>query len=139
VTAKKEMTAAQLEEYNRLKRTAKPKAWQFAGSALLALMIYLVASAIAEDNRHTKEFLAAPKAGDRYHIKSDNGYYTSWKIAALKGDSLTFDMNMKEVNKITGLSDIDKPENYNGLNFTFSRQQVQAMYDKGEIDKIIRN
>lgn len=138
VTPKKEMNSELLEKYNALKVTGKPKFWQFTGLAFVAVLVFLTSKAITEENKLEKEYLAAPQVGDRYYIKAESGYFTAYKIVSVDKDSIEFTLNLKEVNKIRGVADIDKPENYPGLTQKFSRKQVETMYQSEEIPDIIR-
>jgi len=140
VTEKKQMNADMLDKYNEIKSQAKPKIWQFSGLALLAILIYALSSSIAEDNKRTKEFIAAPMMGDRYYLDSDNGggLYTSFKIVNIAGDSIEVSLNRMEVNKESGVSTIDKPENYTELTEIYTKKELSEMFGSGKINEVRR-
>jgi hypothetical protein len=139
VTAKKEMNGEMLEKYNELKSQTKPKIWQFAGLLLLAILIYAVSSSLAAETKREKEYLASPQAGDRYYLASlTPGFYTSFKIIKIEGDSVEVSLNMKETNKITAVASIDISENYIGLTEKYTKKQLTEMYSSGKIQDVIR-
>ncbi|WP_298121338.1 hypothetical protein [Flavobacterium sp.] len=60
------------------------------------------------------------------------------KVESVLKDSVHVFVNDMETNKKSGISDIDKPENYKEL-YGFSKEQIRKMYKDNEIYEIERN
>lgn len=100
---KKEFSPELLEKYDEVKTQVKTPYWQFAGSALIVLLIISGVYSGIQDDKKDNAFLKSPKTGDIYEIKTNKGQYTLYKVAEVKDDSVFVLVNQYETNKKTGL------------------------------------
>lgn len=113
--------------------------WQFTGVVLLTVAVAFGVYANGVDKDEQAQLLKAPVAGDVYEYKTGDGAYTTFRIAEVGEDSLAVSFNNYEVNKITGLSKIDKEENYSDTLYMLPRTELNEMFAAGEILDINRD
>jgi hypothetical protein len=133
----KEMPSTLLSAYENLKAQTKTPLWAFSGLVLLAVIIVL---AVIQSNKKADEnlqFVTAPKVGDIYEVKVENGQYTIFKVNAVKSDSVYVQYSNFQVNKITGLHTL-KSDTYAPDIFGYSKQELRNMLDSGTIYGIDR-
>ena len=66
------------------------------------------------------------------------GSYTTFKIVSVKLDSLQLRPNNYEVDRISGIVQIDKEENYSDSTFTMPAGSLHEMFAAGDILDINR-
>ena len=134
-----EMPEELQKEYNRLKEETKAPLWQFAGAGLVAIAIVLIFQSGQRTKKLEQEYLSQPMMGDTYEYKEDYQVYSTFKIVEVYWDSVAIQPNDYSVNKSSGFSQIDKPENYSEFIYMMSREDLKAMYEDGDILGINRD
>ncbi|WP_254156248.1 hypothetical protein [Chryseosolibacter indicus] len=131
---------AQIKAYHErnLSETRLP-IWQFSGLALFFIAIAFGAYTNGQDKDEQAQFLKAPKSGDVYEWKTKAGAYTTFRVSEVGTDTLKVHFNNYEVNKISGIYQIDKEENYSDTTYQITRTELQQMYAGGEIVDINRH
>lgn len=107
----------------------RPPIWQFAGGVIIAGLICFGIYQSEQDSNKMHEYFLAPAAGDVYHIKLDNGNYSTFRILEVLTDSVDIETNKYEVNQSSGTDDINLNENY------VDQYRVDKRYFK-EIDSL---
>ena len=120
------------------KDVAKTPIWMFSGLILIGVLVAFGAYSSGETEKKEAEYLKAPKIGDIYRFESTAGYYSTMKVESVLKDSLHVYVNEMEVSKQSGISDIDKPENYKEL-YGYSIEEIREMYKDKKIYEIDRN
>lgn len=137
VLQEKEMPESIRSAGNKLKADVKHPMLSYIGSILLIGVIALIAYSDNQNSKEDAAFLASPKVGDTYEMKMD-GDYTTIKIKEIKNDSIYFFDNQYSVNKIKGISKIDKEENYYFIGRSHTKEELATMYEAGEFFDINR-
>lgn len=138
VLEEKEMPHDLREHCQYLKQETKTPIWYFSGIGVIAALILIVSLTSSAEKKENKARLEAPQAGDRYEIQTQDGDYTLLRITRLSGDTVFFNPNEYTVNKISGLSDLDKPEKYLDEEYLILRADLNDMMQKGKILDINR-
>lgn len=138
VLEEKDMPHDLREHCQYLKQEAKTPIWYFSGIGVIIALGILGAVTSKANDKENKARLAAPLAGDRYEIKTKDGDYTLLRIARLSGDTVFFNPNQYTVNKIRGLNDLDKAENFLQDEYIILRGDLEDMLAKGKIIDINR-
>lgn len=112
--------------------------WQFTGLALVAVAIFFGIYANKIDKEEQAQFVANPMSGDVYEMKTSTGAYTTFKLVSVNADSVQIRPNNYEVDRISGIVDIDKDENYSDSTFTMPAGSLQDMFTSGDILDINR-
>lgn len=139
-TLEENQMPAQIKAYHQrnLSETRIPL-WQFAGLFLIFMAVAFGVYANSKDAEQESAYLQDPQAGDIYEFKTGDGSYTTFKLMHVTSDSVIVIYNAYEVNKITGISQIDKEENYSDtVMYALSRAEVKALHEKGDIIDINR-
>ena len=124
--------------YKNLADTRLPM-WQFAGLFLLAVSIAVGVYTNAKDKTEQAAFLQTPLAGDVYEVKTKTGSYTTFRVVNFETDTVLVNLNSYEVDKATGIRDIDKSENYSdSLIYALPHAELKQMFSAGEILDINR-
>lgn len=126
-------------EYLRLKPEAKGPIWQFVGLALIAVLVGKLLFDSSVNEKKELEYLASPLSGDIYEYKYGASRYSTLMVTGVEDDSLTICPNDYEINKISGIDDIDIPENYGEFQYKISRQDILEMHSSGEIIGVNRD
>jgi hypothetical protein len=134
----KEMPDSIKSEYNVLKEQTKGPLWQFIGLGLIAFLIIWGSFANSNDKKQELEYISSPKAGDIYEYKIEAGKYSTIKVVDASKDSVFVIYNDYELNLMSQLYKIEKPENYSGAPCGISRNKLKEMYVSGEIFDIKR-
>jgi len=113
--------------------------WQFTGLALLAVAIVAGVYTNKVDKEQQALYVQAPMTGDVYEMKTGSGAYTTFKIIAVKSDSLEVRLNNYEVNTLSGLTNIDKDENYSDSTYVMTVGSLNEMFTAGEIVDVNRH
>lgn len=126
-------------KYNTLKSDAKTPLWQFSGLGVIGVLIGLAFYISAQNNKRDKEYYASPRVGDVYHQKINYNEYSTFKVAEITTDTLYIIPNEYIVNKMSGISKIDKAKNYGELMYAVSRDKLDSMFKNEEIFEIERD
>ncbi|WP_301930131.1 hypothetical protein [Ferruginibacter sp.] len=127
-------------DYENLKLQTKTPVWTFAGAALLAIAITAGVISDRKNDEKNATLILLPKAGDIFEVKTKASQYTLYKVSAIEGDSAIVRINNFETNKISGLADLKSKGDtaYAEDEFAYSKKELKAMLDKGEIIDIDR-
>jgi hypothetical protein len=124
--------------YERIKaQTSTPK-WHFAGLFLIAVLISWVSISGIRSGEQMNEYLAQPQVGDVYHLKAEEGFFSSMRITAVEGDKLYFVLNEYSVNKASAITTIDKSENYSEEVVAVLRSDIAELNEQQKILRIKR-
>lgn|SRR5574343_841012 len=102
----KELPDSFQEVYQRNKLSSKAPVWMYSG---LLLVFFLISFGVYSSNKNDQknlQLVAAPQAGDVYHLRTSNSQYTLARVNAVKGDTVFLLWSKMETDKITGLSKI---------------------------------
>ncbi|MCC6461709.1 MAG: hypothetical protein IT260_14640 [Saprospiraceae bacterium] len=138
VLEEKDMPHDLREHCQYLKQETKTPIWYFSGIAVIAVLIVIGSISSKASDKENQARLAAPLAGDRYEIKTQSGDYTVIRITRIAGDTVFFNPNQYSVNKIRGLNDLDKAENFLEEEYGILRADLNDMSKKGKIIDINR-
>lgn len=125
--------------YKNFKGNVSTPIWKYSGLALVALLV----AAGAFSSKMTKDKVAKlvlkPAMYDKYTFKTEADFYSTFKVVEVFQDSMYVNYNDYETDKITGIDEIDTPDNYDKLVYVLTTAEVQAMYDAGNIEDIDRD
>ncbi len=124
--------------YENVKEEAKGPIWQFSGLVLIILLVAFFKYKSKIDDAQDLAFIQAPQVGDVYDYKTSDKMYSTMKIQSVTNDSIRLFLNDYEVNKITGMYKVDKPENYSNITVAYSKEEIKALFDEGEIFNVKR-
>jgi hypothetical protein len=125
--------------YNEMKSHAKTPIWHWAGLALIGVLIVSSMFSTNKEAAQTKQFVAQPQIGDVYHVKLKSGNYTSMKVQSVEGDTISFFLNPKSVNKLSGMHKLESTVPYSdSLIGLYSKAELQTMLNSSEIVDIKR-
>jgi hypothetical protein len=133
-----EMSQELKSEYNALKDEKKGPIWQFSGLVLIIGIVIMSSFLSSNNKKENLEYLANPMLGDVYEYKIEAKSYSTMKVVRVAGDSIFVAPNEYETNKISGLYEIDKEENYSEFVFGMEKERVQEMFDEGDIIDVNR-
>ncbi len=139
VIKRKDMSDTLKFEVDTLKSSVKGPSWQFAGLALLFVLGIFINYYGGELNEQELQYLAEPQVGDIYKYETENGYYSTLKVAEVTYDSIYVYPNTYESSKRKGVRKIDKEDNYALFTLAYHRSEIQAMYDERDIYSIDRD
>ncbi len=102
----KELPDSFQEVYQRNKISSKAPIWMYSGLLFVVLLIAFGVYSSSKNDEKNLQLIAAPKAGDIYHMRTPNAQYTLARVNAVKGDTVFLLWSKLETDKITGLSKI---------------------------------
>lgn len=138
-TAKvKEMPQDIRKEYDYIKYQTKTPLWQFIGSGFLLLLISLIVFTGETQKKKELEYITNPTVGDIYKYETEGNHYSTLKVIEINGDSIYLSPNNYETDKMTGIDEIDKEENYAEANYSVSKSDLKKIFDEGTIYAINR-
>lgn len=140
VLKQKEMPSSLKPIYSTLKSQSKAPLWTFAGLGLL--MVLMVASSVNSDelDKRNAQWISAPQRGDVFEIKTEDNYYTLYKVDSVGGDIVFIRRNEYEYDKISGLNKL-KAKGESGFTdelIPYEKKELKEMLEKGEIMNINR-
>ncbi|WP_338815251.1 hypothetical protein V9L05_09270 [Bernardetia sp. Wsw4-3y2] len=121
-----------------LKKETTTPAWQFIGLLLIALLIGGIAYSDYQSEQNFKSYLKAPQKNDVYKYTTEVGMYSTFKVIEVSKDSILVVQNEYEVNKASGISDIDIDPNYAESLYMMAKKDIQQMYETNKIYDIDR-
>ncbi|MGC3943710.1 MAG: hypothetical protein QM762_04080 [Chryseolinea sp.] len=122
--------------YKDLVNETRIPIWNFVGLVVIGVMVAYGSYASGETAKKEEAYFNNPAQGDLYEIKV-NDNYTTFRIEAVSGDSLLVAWNSYEVTKATGLTQIEKDENYTET-VMIPRSEVSDMKKANSIYHIYR-
>lgn len=116
----------------------KKSIWMFTGTILLTIsLLYCLGSYISQ-KEESKILIKTPAKGDVYNLKFSNGFYSNMKIEKITEDSIYTIHNDFNAYMFYEVDDLDKPENYSERKVNYSKKDILALFEEGEIIKITR-
>lgn len=113
--------------------------WYFSGLAIIAVLIFggMYMAKLHDDD--VAKYINDPQIGDIYTLEGEReGYHSTMRIQEVTNDSVYALMSDYEYNT-TNLSDLDKDENYSGEIYSFSKEDILALFAKEAIEDINRD
>ncbi|WP_196894340.1 zinc ribbon domain-containing protein [Aureivirga marina] len=127
-------------EYDNVRANAKGPKWQFAGLTLILGLIAYANYASSETEALEKLYIESPEIGDIYEYKPElEDGYSTMKVVNVKKDSVFVNLNLYITNKISGIYEIEKSENYSNDIYSFSKEEIEFMHEENQIIAIERN
>lgn len=123
----------------KLKDSRRRPIWHYSGLGIVAILVTLF---YFNDQQHKKDvltYIEAPQKGDIYDVKLDDGDYTLYAVQSVTKDSVFVYMNDYKTNYKTGLSDIDRSENYASDIFGFSKSDIKTLFETKHIIDVKRD
>ncbi len=126
----KELPAELKKEAESFKADNKAPLWMFSGMFVMGAIIVVILVFAFFNEKQSDTYLVNPKVGDKYEMKLTSNWildneYTIFILRDFTKDSATFDCNDRVVYKTSGLSSIDKPENYGQNIIKISRKDLE--------------
>lgn len=89
-----------------VKANTKRPIWSFSGLFLVAILVSWGVIMESEKNKKIAELVLAPKNGDLYQVKTNDGNYTLFRVISVHGDTIIVNPHSFETNKASGLGDL---------------------------------
>lgn len=124
-------------EYLKIKTATRIPIWQFSGLAIIILAVLYGIYSSGETAKQNALYINEPITNDVYYYKTGIGYST-YKVTAVSADSVFVSSNVYEVDKYSGCSEINTPENYQDFSEGFSKADIKKLFEEDNIRKILR-
>lgn len=136
----KDLPAGLLTAVRELKQGSRFPIWNWLGLAIIVGLIGFGAVAGIYHDKDSKTYLAAPRAGDLYTIKSpgDSTKYSLLKVVSAKGNALEVVVNEYETDSRTPQEEIDSPEKYSKESESLTVFDLKIMHNQGRITDVNR-
>lgn len=134
----KEMEASLKESFRELKQRSRAPWWHFAGLLLVLVGLGWGLVANSNDARANRSFITMPHKGDVYHVRTNNGHYSLWKVQDVTGNAVKLLANNYEIDNQTKVNELDRPENFAPDPLELTRYDLKIMLDKDEIVDVER-
>ncbi|QDA61293.1 hypothetical protein [Hymenobacter jejuensis] len=125
-------------EFVALKKQAKTPVWHYAGLAIIALITLSSFVMSGFNSQEDKKLIAAPRVGDLYHVRGEQGNYSLLKVVEVNGNIIMLQANSYQTTNSSNVSELNKPENYDEPPFDLTRFDLEAMLQKEEIVDVER-
>jgi hypothetical protein len=119
-------------QYDQLLAQTKIPIWSWSGLALIVGLIAFGSYSSSVNAENEKKYVEAPKVGDVYRVKTDDGAFSLMKVAEVTPDSLLILFNQYQVDKMAAVYKLNAKE-YDSVGYWMSRGAVLEMYKKKEI------
>ncbi len=139
VVRPKEMEPSLRQSFRELKQRSRVPGWHFAG--LLLALLGLGWNLVAQGNevRANQSFISLPHKGDLYHVRTDNGHYSLWKVQDVAGNAVKLLANNYETDSPAQVAELNRPENFAPDPLELTRYDLNIMLEKEEIVDVVRN
>ncbi|RSK48757.1 hypothetical protein [Hymenobacter rigui] len=134
----KEMDTGLRQTFQELKQRAKVPVWHFIGLAVVAALIIWGLIASSNNHRANQTFITAPHKGDLYHVRTDNGHYSLWKVQDVTGNTVKLLANNYEIDNEGKVQSLNQPEYYASDPLELTRYDLKIMLEKQEIVDVER-
>ncbi|WP_299890019.1 zinc-ribbon domain-containing protein [uncultured Lacinutrix sp.] len=112
----------------------------FAGFGVIAIIIAFVMYSSSQNKANNLKYINAPEIGDVYSIDgSEKGYYSTMRVKEVTSDSIYLIVNDYEVDKKSGINDIDVDKNYTNEEYHISKAGIIELYNNETIFEIDRD
>ena len=129
-----------IQKFNKEKEDAKTPIWYFSGIGIAVILVALIANWISKDNQENELFIQNPQVGDVYSIEGETtGYYSTMKVLEVTEDSVQIVVSDYEVNKRSGVSDVDKSVYYTDQIEMLSKDEIVSLFESDFIYDVDRN
>ena len=138
---KKSFTTEMVTKLDReYEKNGKPRLpiWMFSGSIIIALLIGYFYTDGKRIDKEEDKFIKEPKIGDVYHIKLDNGHFSTFRIDKVNRDNVDITLNDYETNLMSDVSEIDISKNYTKNKISISPLRLFSLYQQDTIYTIER-
>lgn len=119
--------------------SARFPVWMFSG---LILIVGLIGMAFYSSNKTENTelgYIDQPEVGDIYSVELDStNHYSTVRVDRVTPDSVFATENNYETDKLNGIYEINKPENYTDLKTAYSRSDLRKLYNEKIIYSIDR-
>lgn len=140
VLKQKEMPMEFQLAFKNIRSTIKAPIWMFSGLVILAALVAFTMVDTKNKRVANSKLIVSPLPGDILEVLSSGSNYTLFKIDEIHGDSVILRANKYEVNKESGLYKLKAKGDsaYAEEQLLYSKTELKAMFDKGEILDIDR-
>ncbi|NMM47409.1 zinc ribbon domain-containing protein [Marinigracilibium pacificum] len=125
-------------EYHRLKSESKGPIWQFSGLVLIAALVVWGIFTSAADKENEALYIQSPAVNDVYYYDMGDGEYSTMKVSAIEGDSISLLLNDYLIESRTKIYSIDKENNYTTMEIKMALSDLQDKYRDNKIIDIKR-
>ena len=134
-----EMSSLLKHAFSLAKQESRIPPWQFLGISITFIITSILVGLNLNQNTK-KNYLASPQKGDVYsfYIGTNPKTYSTFIISNCSKDSLWIKNNKKSTSNIEHLKVINSIENYSNSEIGISKEEIEALYKKGEIFNIDR-
>lgn len=135
----KELSTQIKQKFDLERQDARTPFWYFSGLAIIAAAIGLGMYSSAQNDANNALFIQSPEVGDVYSIDgSEDGYYSTMKVTDVSTDSIFVVANDYEIDKKSGIDDIDTDKNYTTEIFALGREDLINLFKDETIFDIDR-
>jgi len=117
-------------EYQNLKGKSYISIWQYTGILILIIFFSWIFLEIKKDEINEKEYYETPMIGDTYEYQIEKGKYSTFKIITIMEDSIIVFKNKFNKQRKHKVMKIDKDENYSNIKYSFSKEEIDLMYQQ---------
>jgi hypothetical protein len=123
-----------------LKKSIRAPWWHWSGLGIIALLIAWGAVAASRDARANKAYLAAPRTGDIYTVRSpeDSTQYSLLKVVSAKGNTVELVANNYQIDNAHPINELNSPEKYGKESFSLTQFELQIMQNKDQLTDVDR-
>ncbi|MEP1488652.1 MAG: zinc-ribbon domain-containing protein [Algibacter sp.] len=133
-TFKLEELSQQIKQKFELEKHSGIPFLHFSGLAIIACIVAYFSYSSSKHKELEAVYVKEPAIGDVYSMETESvGHYTSMRVSDITQDSIFVLFNDYEIDKKTGIDQIDKNENYTELKDGYTKEEIISLYD----DKII--
>lgn len=135
-----ELPEAIIKKFRHARQGVKAPIWNYSGLAVLAFGLSYGAWASNANDVNNIEYIKSPQTHDVYSITgSEDNYYSSMKVTEVSEDSVFVLMNDYETDRRSDVNTIDKDRNYTTNSFSFSKADIEELFNDGIIFDIERD
>ncbi|WP_035563227.1 hypothetical protein [Hymenobacter sp. IS2118] len=128
------------EPARALKKETRAPIWHWSGLGIVAALIGWGAFASSQDARANAAYLAAPRVGDIYTVRENEGErnYSLLKVVAVKVPTVDVVPNEYVIDNSHPLEELNAPAKYSKESFTLNKLELTIMQNKGQLTDVDR-
>lgn len=125
--------------YSNFKSTVKTPLWKFSGLAIIALLIAFAGYSSKRDKEKMDELVLKPAMFDVYTFRTDQNYYSTFRVLQVFQDSIYVNYNTLETSKKSDVKNIDIAKNYDeSMYYMLTNKDVAILNSSGDLMEIKR-